>query len=102
MSRHLSLALRLTSKSGHPKYKMAAVLIKGGAVVSVAVNLHRWGKHAEVRCLRPGVTGDLLVVARKGGRCSKPCPSCEKAIRKAGVAKVVYIDWSGDTVEVRL
>jgi deoxycytidylate deaminase len=99
---YFSIALRLTSKSKHPKHRMAAVLIRGGAVVSVAVNLHAWGRHAELRCLRGKAKGDLLVVARSGGRCSKPCKTCEKAIRKAGVTKVVYTNWDGDLVEVRL
>lgn len=54
--------------------------------------------HAEIAALRScgntPVKGGTLYVARVGGtgeaRMSKPCPRCQKALREAGIKKVVY------------
>ena len=54
--------------------------------------------HAEIAALRScgntPVKGGTIYVARVGGtgeaRMSKPCKNCQKALRRAGIRKVVY------------
>lgn len=97
MNRWFNVALKLTKHSGHKKHKMAAVLVRGGAVVSKNVNLGLEGQHAETRALHhPCLEGATVYVARAGGKMSRPCLECWSALRKAGIVKVVYADWNGD------
>lgn len=96
MTRWYNLALRLTADSPHAKHKMAAVLVRGGVVLSLYTNGGRQGQHAEVRVARhPQARGATVYIARQGGRMSKPCAGCMEAMRNAGVARVVYANWDG-------
>lgn len=102
MNNWFKLAMRLTKKSSHKKHKMAAVVISGGRVLSIAANTQDWGGHAELRALRNiNCKGGIIIVARSNGRCSKPCKKCLQLIRESGLAKMVYIDKEG-TLEVEL
>lgn len=97
--RWYNLALRLTADSTHPKFKMAAVIVRGGSVISSASNGPNIGQHAECRAVRhPNVDGATAYIARAGGRMSKPCKQCEAALYEAGVTRVVYADWNGSLV----
>jgi tRNA(Arg) A34 adenosine deaminase TadA len=103
MKRFVSMGLKMAEGSTH-RHKMAAIVIKGGSVLSFATNLkgnpsefHQalnplW--HAEKRALLPhaNFVGATLLVVRIGGRCSKPCPDCYEAIKAAGIKKVAYVN----------
>lgn len=98
MYRWFALALRLAKLSNHPKHKLAAVVVKGGSVLSQAVNLHTWGKHAERRALSAcsNTEGATLIVARHNSSMSKPCPICLMYIKEAGISKIVYANWDSE------
>lgn len=93
--RHLERARRISYTSTAVQQKMAAVVVRGGAVVSYATN-HGWN-HAEARACRPhlDLTGTTIFVARSNGRVSKPCPECRLLLATAGVKRMVYVDIDG-------
>lgn len=89
--------------------KHGAVAVRGGRVVGVGVNSYQNDHnlfdilpfnrttHAEQACLRAigeNARGAVMYVARvnRDGeeKMSKPCSMCQKALREAGVRKVVY------------
>lgn len=104
MSRFLRLALRVSRHSTHPRHQLGAVVVRGGKVLSQACNLHRWGRCAEVRALRPhlDLRGSTLYVARSNGRMSRPCARCMEAIRASGVGAIVYLGWDRNVREERV
>lgn len=86
----------MAQESNHKKHKMAAVLVKGGAVVSKNTNTEVAGQHAERRALKhPCIGGATVYVARAGGKMSKPCRTCRAALKQCGVSRMVYADWDG-------
>lgn len=90
-------ARRKTKDSSHPKYKLAAVIYKSGRVLSTATNSHVWGRHAEIRAIgRRTYPGASIVISRDNDRVSKPCGECERAIRKAGIVKITFINDQGE------
>lgn len=111
MSRWVKLALKLTQYSKRHQHKMAAVIVRGGSVISSATNSHAiehgtwsYSKHAEARAIHPhqDMSGGTIVIAREGNRMSKPCPKCMELIRKAGISKIVYSNWDGEIVSERV
>lgn len=110
---HYRRALRLSILSTYPvpNKRMGAVVVSGGRVLSTAVNIARthhapWtpGKHAEIRALRPHqqYAGATLYVARRNGLASRPCEDCMRAIRAAGVSRVVYAGADGRLITERV
>lgn len=98
MNTWLNLAFRISRRSKHPKQRMAAVVVLGGRVLSLAVNSPRWGHHAELRAIARATctAGATMVVSRStGDGLAKPCVMCAKAIRAAGFARVVYSTATG-------
>ena len=107
----LNTAARQAAKSTH-KFRMGAVIVKGGRVVSTGYNVvgHRsqyreWESiHAEeqaiVKLLRSGsldlLANSVLYVSRINNRgelaCSKPCRTCFSLIQSVGIKKVVFIN----------
>jgi pyrimidine deaminase RibD-like protein len=73
---------------------MACIVILGGKVLAAEPNSHAYGRHAEVRALRPhgNYVGGTLYVMRSNSKFSKPCENCWKALDKAGINTVVYFD----------
>lgn len=91
------------------RVKHGAVLVKGGRVIGIGVNVSRnhpsvvsnpereASYHAEIMALR-SVTGDttgaVMYVARVNNhgqeRMSKPCSVCQSALNDAGIKKVYY------------
>lgn len=87
-----------------------AMIVRGGAVMAIGVNKNKnnptfvgeatknWSVHAEVAAIRACKGADLsnatIYVARINKKnaplMSKPCANCEKAIKDAGIKKVVY------------
>ena len=104
MRRFLEIADAFARQSNHSKHKMAAVLVRGGAVVAKATNKQRWGDHAERRALR-GIKNThklVLYIARHGGKASRPCSECLAIIRSVGIKKIVYFDWLGQITTEKL
>lgn len=107
-------AARVASVSGVRKYKLGAVVKKGGRTLGVGVNSYRtyspnfrdtddfpprefWTEHAEIAALRSvnfQAEGTTLYIARVSSsgkyRMSLPCSRCMNAIKAAGVKRVVY------------
>jgi deoxycytidylate deaminase len=100
MNTFIELAYKTTEKSNHPKHQLGCVITRGGAVLSVAANRWDWGKCCERRAIRPhcDYRGAVLIVVRSNKKMSKPCSACRIAIEKAGIKKIVYIDWNGNVV----
>jgi deoxycytidylate deaminase len=104
MKKLLHIAYKAARASTHPLHQMAAVVVRGGAVIAVEANLERLGGHCERRALRPhaDLTGATLAVVRIGGGVSRPCPRCRAAIQAAGIKKLVYVDFERKVVIERL
>jgi deoxycytidylate deaminase len=96
--RYLELAHKLTSRSSAIQQRMAAVIVRGGAVISQGWN--RGWNHAERRAIRPHMdyTGATIYVMRHNGRCSRPCLDCQDLIIRAGIKRAVYVSREGHTV----
>lgn len=108
--RHLKTAIKIAEANDlYPKWRLGAVIIKGGALRSVGLNkLHTKASvasdehiqdlstHAEEdalrRCGNPkGATIYIARVGRNGKPAmAKPCEYCEPMLREAGVKKVKY------------
>lgn len=62
--------------------------------------------HAEMSAVRFAKPGDKIEVLRwdKSGNltCSKPCPMCHRAMQRAGVKVVTYVDWDGSRQKMKL
>lgn len=108
MSNYYNMALKEAAKSEHPAYRMAAIVVKGGSVVSKAFNIKREtigtvpnrGRHAEARALKPHMSyiGATIYVARHDSGVSRPCNDCWSKIKDARISKVIYMDVNGCTV----
>ena len=89
------------------KFKLGAVIVdKKGRILGKGYNsakTHPLGSkadfktlHAEIAalydCLKHHreVRGSSIIVYRRGGRISKPCPCCEATLNRFGVKKIVY------------
>lgn len=106
-ARHLPLARSVAAKSNHQRFNLAAVCVRGGAVLSVGYNRLTsdpkayWGcsLHAELDAILGAgdLSGSKILVYRftKTGSLanSKPCALCAEAIRRAGIRSVIY--WQG-------
>jgi tRNA(Arg) A34 adenosine deaminase TadA len=108
----LKLAIR-TASTSQERYKHGAVIVKGGRIVSSAVNrmlldpfyyadvADKFSVHAEEAAIARirDVRGAVLYVARVNNlgelRMSKPCPMCAGLIEKHGIKRVV---WTEDVV----
>lgn len=105
--RWVRVALSLAKSSNHPTHRMSAIVVRGGNVVSKAFNVVKsphtlnLPNHAEARALRNkgSFEGSTIYIVRNNCRMSKPCPHCLAKIREAGIAKVIYFDWSGNMVQ---
>lgn len=110
----IKAALRAAAKSQGPnKFKLGAVAVKSGRVLSKGSNSTRnvprdwmpreaWSTHAEEACLKnigESAAGGTLYVARlnKNGqaRMSKPCEACTEVATNAGITRVVYTTNNG-------
>lgn len=107
--RRLDQAIKVAENSECRK-RHGAVLTAGGRVLSVGINTNRNDPliigeaqlknsiHAEVAALRAwggtGLKNATIYVARLGKAgdpvYSKPCENCQKALKDAGVKKVIY------------
>lgn len=98
-SRHLRLARKTAKLSRHPQHFMAALLLRGGAVVAAEANGDVGRGHCEARVLRPSLDArgtHLIVLRLNGTRVSRPCPLCVPKIKAAGVERVSFVDKDGE------
>lgn len=110
---HVAVSLA-ESNTSYPKWRLGAALVKGGSLIATGVSkLHTSPKlvkggincseHAEMAALRrarnSNLSGATIYVARVGRdgdiKLARPCKSCQKALRKAGIKKVVYTTENG-------
>lgn len=109
MNSYIEFAYKLAAFSTHKRQKMAAVVVRGGAILSAAYNMcssnqsnniQKGHKCCERRALRPHLDtrGATIIVVRQNGGMSKPCVLCQRVIQEAGIKKVVYTDWNGEIV----
>jgi tRNA(Arg) A34 adenosine deaminase TadA len=104
-TRFFELAKKLSKKSDHHSHKIGVVVTKGNKVISLGFNKlsthtkspHPYKSlHAEISALLgvEDVSNCVAYVYRetKDGKpaCSKPCPSCESALRIANLKGVFY------------
>lgn len=102
-------ALRRASlKSPYDTYQHAVLVMSGGAVRAIGYNTYN--RHAEVMALaklwpseRRG-TRIFSVRFTKTGKLAmaKPCPECQKYLKKHGVKQVTYSDSNGCMQVLRL
>lgn len=104
MSIYFRMALKLTKKSTHSKHRMAAVIVKGGAIIAKAANSGAWGKHAESRALKlaKSAKGATIYVARECNKMSRPCEKCMRLIKTVGIKNIVYSDWNKNIISLSL
>jgi deoxycytidylate deaminase len=104
----IKIAIREAAKSDHRQHHMAAVLIKGGNIISVGHNSgHLHGEHTCLnRAWRTDVSGStvLVVRVRRNGTLgmAKPCPLCMQRLVQAGIKKVTYSTNSGTFETMKL
>lgn len=104
--------VKAASKSRHHSQKHAAILFKGGAVMSIGTN--NPSAHAEVvamektiaywtkGCLKKYTL--LSVRIGKSGklRNARPCSSCYKFIRESGIRVLLYSTDTGEIIREKL
>lgn len=79
-------------------------------MLDMAANLHCHGPHkmyhAETRLTRKvnlkGTTVEVMRFNSVGLAMARPCPNCEKALRKAGVKKIRYTNEVGGWSTLKL
>lgn len=87
------------------RQRHGAIVYKSGRILGRGINFYRnlpcdaipagcISVHAEIAATRRiapcNLVGSTVYVARSHFALSKPCSQCEKALRKAGVKRVVY------------
>lgn len=104
----LGLARKLAGRSTHALFHHAAIVLKGGAILSTGYNFGY--QHAEIQALqalwpskRRGTRVWSLRFTKTGRLANaKPCQDCERFLRENGVKVVYYSDQYGDIVKMKL
>ncbi len=107
----MRLALKQAHQAPHDKWRVGAVLVKGGSLISTGFNRYRNNPaivqiddvsyHAEEVCLMKAgdPRGATIYVARvtKSGvtGMAKPCEKCQELLLEHGVRSVVYTTTDG-------
>ncbi len=110
----------IASKNDTGDYRLAAIAVKGGSILSIGTNKYRndpmwlpelsrtdWSSHAEQNCLRSiDGSGVTLYVVRltPGGKTALalPCQECQKFTIEQNVSKIVYTTNTGvETLRLR-
>ena len=101
----LRLAAKVAAVSDHHRFRLGAVVVKSGRVLSHGVNVakkgpetppHRESVHAEVNAMRgvSNLDGATIYVARldsfDGLALAKPCEYCISHMKENGIARVVF------------
>lgn len=98
---------KLALRSDHRNHKHAAIIIRGGAIISSGYN--HGLKHAEVHAVEklwPGFAERAVLVTlrltRSGFGMSRPCPECYQYLRGKGIRKVIYTGRDGTWVTEKI
>lgn len=111
-SKFFKLAKKLSEKSDHHSHHLGCVIVNKNSVISVGFNQlkthskspHKYKMlHAEISALLgntyrelKGCTAYIYREHRSGEKAlAKPCPSCEIALKEAGIKKVCYTTEEG-------
>lgn len=103
MAKRLPLALgqKLALVSPHPRFKHAALVLRGGALLAQGYNHD--GRHAEVVALsklwpskRRGTTLLSLRMGPEGLAMARPCAECARFLADAGVERVYFSNRAGE------
>lgn len=97
-NKYINIAARKAMQSPS-KYKMGAVIVRGGHIKAIAFNGRHENEHAELRAINKA--GDIsgatiyIVRVRPNGHfgMARPCPMCWLELKQAGVKLAV---WSTD------
>jgi tRNA(Arg) A34 adenosine deaminase TadA len=98
------------------KYRLGAVVLKDGKIVSKGCNRIAvysdlclrgyFSTHAECLALRRSKKGDTLIVVRilRDGSlaCARPCDKCFKTAKHKGIRKIIYSDHNGQMKEIKI
>ena len=103
-----ALVRKNATKARHPQHKHVAIVLRGGAIMSVGHNYD--SVHAEVAALsrlwpdqRKGCKVWSLRVRKHGQYgLAKPCPKCQQFMRENGIKTVFYSDAEGVIVKMKL
>lgn len=104
--RWLNVACRIAMESNE-RTKHGCIIVKSGAVQSKGTNTYRnqpgiieeieaLSVHAEINAIKRGsdLRGAVAYISRVNNngepRQSRPCPDCLKALKEAGVKRIVY------------
>ncbi len=117
----VKLCKKLFQYSNHSRYLLGCVVVKGGRVINMGINVEFKGSkgylrkhrknlalHAEVAALhgisKKNSKGSTLYVIgqTKAGNCilSKPCATCLLFINQMGIKRVVYGNIRGEVMEL--
>lgn len=109
MKKWIKLALKIAEQSSHNKYRMGAVIVSGGRVLSSASNFGRLGHknycgHAEARAIRKAgnCVGATIIICRIGMGISKPCSRCMRIIQNAKIDNIVYFNHYQQKIKERV
>lgn len=126
MDRHarwINRAIKVASTSNYSRWYMGALVVKGGAVLSSAVNSAknhptlmtpadiengRGSYHAEIAALRGcgDPSGATIYIARVTPTglvgCAHPCSNCMKNLIDADVKQIVFTDYWGKVGSIKL
>lgn len=105
---HMPLIEKLASKSGHSFAFHAAIVKKGGNILSSGHN--HAVRHAEVdalqrmdpRARRGTVVWSVRLAASGHLRMGRPCDKCMEYLKKNGVKAVVYSNSNGELIKERI
>jgi deoxycytidylate deaminase len=104
---HLRIARQHARRSNHPQFRLAALVLRGGNIVSIGWNKdHLHAEHTALnRAWRSDLEGSSLLVVRlkKSGTfgMARPCPDCMQRIHTAGIKKVMYTNEVGELETIR-
>lgn len=113
----LSLAIKLAQANHEPKWRLAAVAVSGGRVLSVGINCFQQnssppgtihyqdlGRHAETEALRRCSTVPrTMYVARVNkkniSKLARSCDACYNTMARLGVRQIIYTTDTGYSKE---
>lgn len=102
------------------EYHLAAILRRGKSIVKIGTNNSKTSPrfirtypdgttgshlHAEMDVLRFSKPGDVIEVIRwnkTGMTMAKPCSYCQQFLKDAGIKHVIYTDWDGTKVKMKI
>ena len=97
----------------HQRWRIISIISNKHPIAIASNRAHslpsrNYNNHSEIRCIKKTpknkLKNGILYVYRlgfSGYRLAKPCPNCQKAIKAAGIKKVVFSTNEGKFEEMR-